>query len=77
MFVEIVVWQLPQPARGSAHRFKYRLALVVDGVCLLRYDNETGKGDHRHVHEVEEPYVFSDADTLLADFWRDVEEWRR
>jgi len=67
MFVEIVVWQLPRPARGSAHRFKY-LALVVDGVCLLRYDNETGKGDHRHVHEVEEPYVFSDADTLLADF---------
>ena len=77
MFVEIVVWQLPRPARGSAHRFKYRLALVVDGVCMLRYDNETGKGDHRHVHEVEEPYVFSDADTLLADFWREVEEWRR
>jgi hypothetical protein len=77
MFVEIVVWQLPRPARGSAHRFKYRLALVVDGVCMLRYDNETGKGDHRHVREVEEPYVFSDADTLLADFWRDVEEWRR
>jgi hypothetical protein len=77
MFVEIVVWQLPRPARGSAHRFKYRLALVVDGVCMMRYDNETGKGDHRHVREVEEPYVFSDADTLLADFWRDVEEWRR
>jgi hypothetical protein len=76
MFVEIVVWQLPRPARGSAHRFKYRLALVVDGVCMLRYDNETGKGDHRHVRELEEPYVFSDADTLLADFWRDVEEWR-
>ena len=77
MFVEIVVWQLPRPARGSAHRFKYRLALVVDGVCMLHYDNETGKGDHRHVREVEEPYVFSDADTLLADFWREVEEWRR
>jgi uncharacterized protein DUF6516 len=77
MFVEIVVWQLPRPARGSAHRFKYRLALVVDGVCMLRYDNETGKGDHRHVRDVEEPYVFSDADTLLADFWREVEEWRR
>ena len=48
-FVEIVVWRLPRPARGSLHRFKYRLALVVDGVCVLRYDNETGKGDHRHV----------------------------
>jgi hypothetical protein len=36
-FVEIVVWHLPRPARGSTHRFKYRLALIVDGVCVLRY----------------------------------------
>jgi len=72
-FVEIVVWRLPRPVRGSAHRFKYRLALVRDGVCVLRYDNEAGKGDHRHVINVEEPYAFTDADKLLADFWRDVE----
>ncbi len=76
-FVEIVVWRLPRPARGSLHRFKYRLALVVDGVCVLRYDNETGKGDHRHVRESEESYSFVDPDTLLADFWREVEEWSR
>jgi hypothetical protein len=25
MFVEIVVWRLDQPVRGSIHRFKYRL----------------------------------------------------
>jgi hypothetical protein len=50
-FVEIVIWQLPRPARGSLHRFKYRLALVVDGVCVLRYDNEAGKGDHRHIRD--------------------------
>jgi predicted transcriptional regulator len=72
-FVEIVVWQLPRPARGSVHRFKYRLALVVDGICVLRCDNEAGKGDHRHVLEAEQPYDFGDPDTLLADFWRDVE----
>jgi Family of unknown function (DUF6516) len=47
-FVEIVVWQLPRPVRGSVHPFKYRLALVVDEICVLRYDNEAGKGDHRH-----------------------------
>lgn len=41
----------------------------------LRYDNETGKGDHRHVGPREERYAFSDAETLLADFWRDVEAW--
>jgi uncharacterized protein DUF6516 len=76
-FAEIVVWRLPRAARGSTHQLKYRLALVVDGVCVLRYDNEAGKGDHRHVRNAEGPYRFVDADTLLADFWRDVEGWRR
>ena len=72
-FVEIVVWRLPRPVRGSRHPFKYRLALVVDWICVLRYDNEAGKGDHRHVRDAEEPYDFTDPDALLADFWRDVE----
>jgi hypothetical protein len=76
-FVEIVVWRLPRPVRGSVHKFKYRLALVIDGHCVLRYDNEAGKGDHRHVHGTEEPYFFTGTDELLADFWRDVEGWRR
>jgi uncharacterized protein DUF6516 len=76
-FIEIVVWRLPRPMRGSKHRFKYRLALVSDGVCVLRYDNEAGKGGHRHVRDVEEPYEFTKPETLLADFWRDVLKWRR
>jgi hypothetical protein len=71
-FAEIVVWQVPRSVRGSRHRFKYRLALVRDGVCVLRYDNEAGKGDHRHFGNTEERYVFADTDALLADFWRDV-----
>ncbi|HEX2256783.1 MAG TPA: DUF6516 family protein [Afifellaceae bacterium] len=76
-FVEIVVWRVPAPVAGSAHSFKYRLALVVDGVCVLRYDNEAGKGDHRHLGDREQPYAFSGYEALLADFWRDVDEWRR
>ncbi|MDP4022745.1 DUF6516 family protein [Methylobacterium sp. NEAU 140] len=76
-FAELVVWTVPVPVRGSAHGFKYRLALVVDGVCVLRYDNEAGKGDHRHVGGQERPYAFTDPETLLADFWADVEPWRR
>jgi len=76
-FVEIVVWQVPSPVSGSEHLFKYRLALVAEDVCVLRYDNEAGKGDHRHVGERQEPYAFASPEALLADFWRDVEEWRR
>ena len=71
-FAEIVVWQVPRSVRGSRHRFKYRLALVRSGICVLRYDNEAGKGDHRHFGNVEERYAFTDTDALLADFWRDV-----
>jgi hypothetical protein len=75
-FVEIVVWRVPRSPRGSAHRFKYRLGLVHEGVCVLRYDNEVGKGDHRHSGQREERYAFSAPETLLADFWRDIEAWR-
>lgn len=75
-FAELVVWQVPQPLRGSSHHFKYRLAYVVDEVCVLRYDNEDGKGDHRHIRGMEAPYIFTDLDKLQADFWRDIDEWR-
>lgn len=73
-FAEIVVWWVPVSVRGSTHEYRYRLALVVDGECVLRYDNEAGKGDHRHVHDKEHEYRFKDAEQLLIDFWSDVEE---
>ena len=73
-FVELVVWRVPAPVRGSQHEYRYRLALVVDSECVLRYDNEAGKGDHRHVRDKEHEYRFKDAEQLLADFWSDVEE---
>ena len=76
-FAEIVVWKLPRAMPGSSHRFKYRLAYVVKSVCVIRYDNEAGKGDHRHIGRREQPYEFVDLDSLQADFWRDVDEWRR
>lgn len=71
-FAEVVVWQLPQPLAGSAHAYKYRLAFVVNGVCVLRYDNESGKGDHRHTLDTEDRYRFTSLDKLFADFERDV-----
>lgn len=75
-FVEIVIWRAPAPVLGSEHAFKYRLALVAEEVCVLRYDNEIGKGDHKHVEGREVPYRFVDLETLQADFWADVEAWR-
>jgi hypothetical protein len=68
---------VPQAVRGSGHRFKYRLALVAEGECVLRYDNEAGKGDHRHVGNKETPYAFAGYDKLMTDFWADVVSWMR
>ena len=51
------------------------VAYVVSGVCVLRYDNERGKGDHRHAGEVESPYLFSTPEQLFADFFGDIERW--
>ena len=75
-FVELVVWHLPLPLSGSCHSFKYRLAFIVNGSCVLRYDNESGKGDHKHVGQTQIPYFFSTPKALLDDFWRDVDRWR-
>lgn len=74
-FVEMVVWRLPSPLYGSGHVFKYRLALVVHGMCVLRYDNESGKGDHKHNGTEQIPYKFRSPQILLNDFWHDVDNW--
>jgi hypothetical protein len=76
-FAEFVIWRLARVLPGSTHLFKYRLAFVVDGMCVLRYDNETGKGDHRHIGARQEQYTFTTIDRLLADFRRDISKWRR
>ncbi|MBI5437651.1 MAG: hypothetical protein HY936_01625 [Nitrosomonadales bacterium] len=72
--IEIVVWRVPDPVPPSEHPFKYRLVFVRDGKRMAGYDNERGKGDHRHIGKTEMPYTFMDETQLLEDFWQDVKE---
>lgn len=74
-FAELVLWQLPTALPGSTHQYKYRLAYVVQSECVLRYDNESGKGDHRHYGAAEERYSCSTPESLIADFQRDIVRW--
>ena len=74
-FAELVLWRLPKAIEGSSHRYKYRLAYVVHGECVLRYDNEAGKGDHRHFAGKERTYEFTTPDKLIADFQHDIARW--
>ena len=74
-FAELVLWRVPSPVPGSAHEFKYRLAYVVDSVCVVRYDNQVGKGDRRHFGETENAYKFSTPEKPMVDFQKDIARW--
>jgi hypothetical protein len=52
------------------------LAAGRSGERRVVYDNERGKGDHRHVEGKEEPYSFSTPEQLIADFLADVRRLR-
>lgn len=74
-FIEMVLWELPDPTPPCRHPYKYRLALVVGGICVVRYDNERGKGDHRHIGPSETSYLFVDAAALVSDLYQDTRRW--
>jgi hypothetical protein len=75
--IEIRLWQVPPVVRGSRHRFKYSLFYRRNGLRIVGYDDEAGKGDHRHYLGHEEPYGFTSPEQLIADFLRDVRAARR
>ena len=71
-FAELVLWKLTSPVSGSSHPFKYRLAFVLRGECVLRYDNEAGKGDHGHTRTRQSAYVLESPEKLIQDFLREA-----
>ena len=74
----MVLWQLPRKTTEKSYGLKYRLYYgLPDGTCIVRYDNEAGKGDHRHSGGLEKPYKFTNVETLVADFLEDIEKARR
>lgn len=73
---EMKLWLVPEPVRGSPHPFKYSLFYGRAGERLIGYDNEAGKGDHRHYGAREEVYAFTTPERLVADFLADVRSVR-
>jgi hypothetical protein len=74
--VEMKIWHVPKPVAGSRHPFKYSLFYGRDGERLVGYDNERGKGDHRHVAGRQEPYAFTTVEQLIEDFKADIHRVR-
>ncbi len=70
--IQIKVWRLAEAGKERPHGLKYSLFHGRPGERIVGYDNEAGKGDHRHYRNREEPYAFISLEALVADFERDV-----
>lgn len=71
--VEAIIWKLPAKTSERPHGLKYRLFYGnSNGTCLVRYDNEKGKGDHKHIKDKEFPYNFTTVEKLFEDFIKDI-----
>ncbi len=75
-FLIIRVWRVVDPVPPSQHRFKYSFFYGRPGERLVLFDNERGKGDHKHIGEVESAYVFESVEKLTADFMAEVKRIR-
>jgi Family of unknown function (DUF6516) len=70
--IEVVVWELPEATHERPHGLKYSLFYGREGIREVGYDNERGKGDHRHYLDREERYDFVSIDRMLDDFFADI-----
>lgn len=73
---EMIIWRLPTADVERPHGLKYSLYYGFPGTRLVGYDNELGKGDHRHYGDREEAYDFSTVEQLVADFEKDIDRLR-
>ena len=62
------VWRVPQPVPPTSHGYKYRAVYSVNGVRVVGFDNERGKGDHCHLDGGERAYRFTTVEALVEDF---------
>ena len=74
--VQMTIWQLPRSTQERPHGLKYSLFFGGPDGRIVGYDNESGKGDHKHIRDVETRYKFIDVETMVADFLADVERIR-
>jgi Family of unknown function (DUF6516) len=74
--VEMTIWELPAADKERPHGLKYSLFYGKQGQRIVGYDNEHGKGDHRHISGREERYRFTTVDRMILDFIADVRRAR-
>lgn len=75
--VGMSIWRLSTTDPERPHGLKYSLYYGRAGERIVGYDNERGKGDHKHVDGQELRYRFLSVEQLVEDFFADVERIRK
>ncbi|WP_336510548.1 toxin-antitoxin system TumE family protein [Agrobacterium tumefaciens] len=75
--IQFVIWKVPTPVPPTEHGFKYRMVYAQNGIRVVGFDNERGKGDHIHLDGLELPYRFTTIHQLIEDFLFEVEKRRQ
>ena len=75
--IEVKMWEMAAPTADKPYGYKYSLVYIVNGVRVIGYDNAEGRGDHRHYRDKERPYRFKSLSQLVADFYEDIEKFKR
>jgi Family of unknown function (DUF6516) len=73
---EIKIWSV-LVSEHAPHGVKYSFVYIVNGIRIIGYDNERGKGDHRHICGMEYNYKFTTPSQLMSDFEADIEAWQK
>ena len=74
--MEIKIWEVPK-SEEFPEGVKYSLVYVKEGRRILGYDNERGKGHHKHYFDEEGGVEFEDWEDLVGRFLEDVMRLRR
>lgn len=72
----MTIWELPQAALERPHGLKYSLFYGRGGERIVGYDNERGKGDHKHLLDVETRFKFISVEKMVADFLADIQRMK-
>ena len=67
------VWKVPK-SKDFPDGVKYSFVYIHNGKRVLGYDNERGKGHHKHIKGKEAEIEFKDSESLLLQFKREIEE---
>ncbi len=70
--VQVRIWSVGAPVPPSEHQYKYSLFYGRAGERIVGYDNEKGKGDHKHIRDREAPVQFETINQLIDQFFTDV-----